>query len=255
MVIQVALRNEANESATILDDSILEGYKESIKKYSKNEKLSSILNQFGSSDSQLAGSGSFLNVGLVNSGLLPEDARIITREELEKIKAKSEYFLSGVYTDFGLALRTAGDSYTPNDLPAKVLADELNKRGIKLGKGKLISLNLLYLQENNDSAYGAVFKLNDKADKKTILDLADFKWGYEIAGGLACADLGRYRYWYSDSGLLGYSDGSGRVVIVSGEATSQKILSRYASKFEQEKDEAIVKANETYAERIKSLRA
>lgn len=253
MVIQVALGNKAKESATILDDSVLEGFNEHIQKY--NPTLRAVLGKFGSSDLQLTGSSPFMDVSLINSGLLPLDARLATREDLETAISRANDFLSGVYPDFGLALRTAGDSYAPNDLPAKVLAGELARRGINLGTGKLIPLNVLSLQEDSNSAYGAVFKLNDKASKDNILGLNDLTWDYTRNEGLACASLGGGRGWGSSDRGLGDSFGYGRVVIVSGEATSQKMLDRYASKIRQDRDKAIENAQKEYSKKEALLRA
>lgn len=252
MVIQVALRNKAKESATILDDSRLEAYNDSIQRL--NPKLREYLGRYGQSDIQLTGSSPLMNVHWLDSGLLPEDARISTRDDLEAAISRANGFLHGFYTNFGVALETAGDSYPPNDLLAKILTKELGERGISLETGKLILLNALSLQEDSDSYYGAVFRLNDRAGKDNILDLDDYKWDRSRKEGLACAYLNGGRYWDFYCGRLVDSDGAGRVVVVSGEATSQKFLDRYASKFKEDRDRKIAQIQKEYAEREANLR-
>ncbi len=251
MVIQVGLGNSANESATILDDSVSGAYNDSIKGF--NQTLREYLGKYGQSDGQLTGSSPLMQVHLLNSGILPRDTRIVIRSELETAISRADSFLSGFYTDFGLALKTAGDSYVANDLPAKILAEDLEKRGIKLGDGKLIPFGVLTTEENTNSAYGGVFRLNDIASKNNILDLANFKWNFSRNEGLACAGLGRYRYWDS-SVRLGGSSGLGRVVVVSGEATSQKILGRYSTDYQAERDRKIAEAEKEHRERVGRLR-
>ncbi len=237
MVIQVALRNEANESASVLYDSIIRAYNESIQGY--NPALKKYLGRYGQSDGMLTGSSPLMQVNLQDSGLLPEDARIITRSELETAIPRSDQFLRGVYTDFGIALLTPGDSYTPNDLPAKILAEQLEHRGINLGKGKLINLVALSLQEDQNSKYGAVFRLNDGANEDNILDVGNFKWHSLRNEGLSCAVFDRSRGWVAYYWNLGDSGSDGRVVVVSGETTSPKILDDYLTSFRQERDEEI----------------
>ena len=65
---------------------------------------------------------------------------------------------------------------------------ELKKRGIKLGKGKLIPISALNLKENSDSEYGLVFEL--KEDAKEFEDLSKYRWDYQRDQGLARACRG-----------------------------------------------------------------
>ena len=253
MVIQVALKNKANESASILDDSVLQRYTDSIQSY--NSKLKQVLGKYAQSNRILTNSSPFMQVHLADSGLLPGDARLATRNELETAVARSNEFLRGVYTDFGIALFTAGDSYKPNDLPAKVLAEQLKQRGIELGKGKLVPLAVLTLQEDGNSEYGGVFRLNDKASKENISDLGAFNWNWSRGEGMACAHLDGGSVWDADVRDLDLSGGSGRVVVVSGEATSRKILETHVNNFRQEKATEIAQIQKKYAEREALLRA
>jgi hypothetical protein len=54
MIIQVGLGNQANESATVLDDSVLGAYNDSIQRL--NEKLREYLVEYGKAHMQLTGS-------------------------------------------------------------------------------------------------------------------------------------------------------------------------------------------------------
>jgi len=252
MVIQVALKNEANESASILDASVLAAHNEYIQRY--NPTLRGYLGKYAQSNGALTGSSPLMQVHLQDSGLLPGDARPITRRELETALSRSNDFLRGNYTNFGIALVTPGDSYKPNDLPSKVLTEQLKHRGIELGKGKLVPLTVLSLEENTDSVYGAVYRLNDKANKDNILDLRDFKWNYIRNEGMACAGLLWGGLWGAALRGLGVSSGYGRVAIVSGEATSRKILDAHLANFRQERDAGIAELQKKYAEREVLLR-
>ena len=208
---------EILETARILDDSVLEKYNDSFQDY--NEKARQTLGEFGRADGELTGSSPFMLVHLANSGLLPSDSRLATRKDLETATQYSPEFLSGRYVDFGLVLKTAGDSHAPNDFLSKRLAEQLKQRNIVLGNGKLIPLNALTLAQNNDSAYGLVFDLNGEA-KNLIRDLAEFNWSYTKDSGLACACLSCDRDWNSVNVRLN-SGSDGRVVVVNAEGTSQ----------------------------------
>ena len=211
--------NLSQGAVRVLDDSVLEGYNESIKQYN-SERARSSLGKFNRNYGELTGSSPLMIIQLVNSGSLSEGTKIATRQDLENAISKDNSFFKGRYTDFALALRTAGDSYNPNDLLAKRLAKQLEQRDIALGEGKLIPLDVLSLIEDENSAYGLVIDLKENA-KSSIRDLNDFKWDCERNEGLACAGLNGDGYWYSDGEHLADSDALGRVVIVSGEAASQ----------------------------------
>jgi len=252
MAKQVVLQRNPVQVASVLDDSVLEAYNDSIQRYS--ERTKQVLGKFGSQGVELTGSSPFMLVHLASSGLLPEDARLAERADLEIATIKDDKFVRGNYVISGLALRTAGDLCSENDLPAKVLAGDLEKRGIELGKGKLIPFGVLRLREDENSVYGAVFELNDGADKDNVLDLGQFKWNYKRDDGLSCAGLDRGRGWDSCGRGLAGSGGVGRVVVVSGEATAQKILDRHLSKFRRERDAKLAEIQKQYAEGEASLR-
>ncbi|MDO8622692.1 MAG: hypothetical protein Q7R52_00430 [archaeon] len=234
----------------ILNDSILPEYNDSIQTY--NEKARKVLGQFsdgynatGNYNGLLHGSHPFMLVHLKNSGLIPAGIRLSTRNDLEKV---INFFPRGNYTDVGIALRSDKDFYPQNDLLAKTLAEQLKDRGIKIGNGKLISLNALKLTENRDSHYGIVFELNEQMNDKDVLNLDDFRWDdalidkiidrqvinfaeerlpylkpsevLEISGkrirkeGLSIVTLSRERTWLSEAYDLDSSTNIGLVFIV-----------------------------------------
>lgn len=205
----------------ILDESVLDVYNESIKSY--KEKARNSLNNFSRGNGILIGSSPLGVIKLVNAGLLPKGTRLATREDLEYAIRKDNSFLIGNDVNFALALRTSRDFYTPNDLLAERLAEQLEQRGLSLGTGKLIPLDVLSLTEDEDSHYGLVINLKEDISKSLIRNLNDYKWDYTRTrgDGLSCACLGWDSDWLWDSGdeFLAYSDAGGRVVVVSNEAT------------------------------------
>lgn len=204
------------EVARVLDDSVLESYNESVKSDFNCDRARATLMKFEKQDGELTGSNPFMLVHLQNSGLL-KGARITLRQDLETALRFNPDIFAGNCIDFALALRTAGDSYSPNDLIAKTLAEQLNQRAIKLGKGKLIPISALKLREDENSHYGLVFNLNDSA--RNFEDLSQFKWYHQRDKGIARAYLDGVDGWDSSNVGLSGSVGYGRVVVVSGEAS------------------------------------
>ena len=211
MVSEVYLMPKEVKVVQTLDDSRLEEYNEGIKSYSETARKT--LGKFKSIDGVLAGSNKFMVVEMIQKGLLPEGIDyIVRREDLEEALEMDSNFLKGKYVDVGLTLRTNGDSYKPNDLLAKQLYEDLSSRGIDLGNGKLISLNDLRIEENSDSAYGLVFRLNDSATKDSVLDLDSSKWNWGLNNGLARACLDSCHNWSFNVVSLDVSSDNGRVV-------------------------------------------
>src|SRR3989344_4992218 len=109
MTRQVALYEipKVLETASILDDSVLEPYNDSIKGF--NEKARNTLGKFGKTDGELTGSGPFMLVHLANSGLLPAGSRLAIRPDLEKAVSFEPDFLAGRYVDCELNLVSQGE--------------------------------------------------------------------------------------------------------------------------------------------------
>lgn len=200
-----------NEKITILNDSVLKAYNNSIKSY--NKKAYMYLEQFDSKNGVLAGSSPLMIIQLINSGALQKKIRLASGSDLKYALSKNPAFLGLNYVDFALALRTEKDSYKPNDLLSKRLSKQLSQRGIKLGKGKLIPFDALSLIDEEDSEYGILIDLKKDAEK-SIIELDSFEWEYPREDGLSRAGINRYGSWISYGAVLGYSNAGGRVVVV-----------------------------------------
>ena len=192
-----------------------------------NERARAVLGKLRSINGETAGSSPFMFVHLYNSGALPEGTRLSTRQDLEKAinfyasANNGANFTEGIYSDIGLALRTAGDSYAPNNELAKKLAKQLEARKIALNEGVLIPLSALKDSEDASGFYGLTLDLNDFASKETIRDLKEFKWDYQKDNGLACANRDG-RGWDSGNRDLDWSGDVGRVVVVRAVGTLTK---------------------------------
>ena len=235
------------ETAEVLDSSKLNEYNESVKSNYNSKKARDVLTQFGEYEKELAGSNPFMLVHLENSGLLPQGARLAERTDLEKAISSDNTFLKENYVDIGLAIKTESDSYQPNDLIARKLAGQLKQRGIQLADGKLVSYNLLSLEEDDNSQYGLVFVLKQDANKDSILCINDFNWDYSREEGISRAYLNADRDWVSRYRDLADSNGTGRVVSISAEGTSQKFLEEHLAKLQKIKEEEIAGIKERYA--------
>ena len=214
MASQVILYKKIN----VLDNLDLQAYNDSIQQFGPRAR--EVLGKLEGSREQPTGSNPFMLVHLLNQGLVPGE-RLAERPDLEKAVAYDPKFVAGNWIDFGIALKTPGDSYTKNDLLAGTLAEQLKQRGISLGSGKLIPFNALRNRQHDESAYGLVLDLNETAEAAHIRDLSEFRWNYTIGEGMAGAYLYRGRDWYYDNRSLDYSNSYARVVVVSGEATEK----------------------------------
>ena len=214
MASQVILYKKIN----VLDNLDLQAYNDSIQQFGPRAR--EVLGKLEGSREQPTGSNPFMLVHLLNQGLVPGE-RLAERPDLEQAVAYDPQFVAGNLVDFGIALKTPGDSYRKNDLLAGTLAEQLKQRGISLGSGKLIPFKVLRNRQHDESAYGLVLDLNETAEAANIRDLSEFRWNYTIGEGMVRACLDWDRDWgYSYRGL-GDSDSSARVVVVSGEATEK----------------------------------
>ncbi len=170
--------------------------------------------------------------------------------------------LKGTYEDApSVVLRSAGDSHAPNNYIAEYLAKKLK---IKSFKTPYI-INGLGMTEDNNSAYGLTFNTKDAQ----IIKAPDFdhknherkfsrinpdytiEFDNNATRTLYTRDKGVSRLvlyggldlvsWCGD--LAGSGD-PGRVVVVSGEATSQKILDSYTANFKNKSEEQIAQIKE-----------
>ena len=226
---------------TTLDSKVLPEYNERIKSF--NEKARESLDIFSDKKGILIGSNCF--APLVLREFLPKDLRLATMYDLEKLGRENPDFLRGFYIETGLVLRTPGDSYKENDLLAKNLAEQLKHKGITLENPKIIYFDALDLEENKDSAYGLVYKLNERANLgKNIIDASeltnDFMFKTINEKGIPVKDENGNRNLYTredglsrfvldrDSDVLSYdryladSDDDGQVVVIENKQSLEK---------------------------------
>ena len=184
--------------------------------------------------------------------------RTATLPELGLIVENNPDFLKSFYEDsLSVVLRSNGDSYVNNDYLAKSLAKLIKKRTFK----QPIVINGLKIKQDNDSAYGLGFEQADnfeffispelahknnqrkfsRLDKRgmPIFDEQGNRTLYTRESGFSRLNLGRILGWNAKWGDLAISNSDGRVVVVSGEATSQKFLEEYVTKIQEKTDKEI----------------
>ena len=196
----------------------------------------SVLNVLTYNDNVVKGSNPFAVI-LANQILREKGLGTATQADLERILRINALDLHGFYEDTALVLRTETN---PNEYLAKNLAEQIKTR---VGKTPIvIPLNRLELINDSNSPHGLTFKLTDKSELiyVPILDGKNNgksfsetggKYGlpeklregnrtlYTRDSGLSRLDLARDLDLASAWGSLHDSDGNGRVVVVSGEAT------------------------------------
>ena len=205
-------------------------------------------------------------VVLANKILRQNGLKTATQADLEKL-LKIGGDLRGTYEDTGLVLRSEDDNdYSKNTPLAKGLAEQVRTRGIKFSPKNPIMIPLTELElEKADNGYGLTFRLREDAqiyevpilsndgqfnsedvDEKTGLPTKLGKGNrtlYTRNSGLSRLYLNDGLGLYSDGRNLGGSSDYGRVVVVSGEATSPKNL----------QDELMEKINAQYKTQLDDL--
>jgi len=237
--IQLVTENAVYPELSFLDsEARLNDYKEKIAKY--GEKARKTLDVFRFANGVVKGSNPFADVELAS-------ADIAMPLQLEHAVRLNPNFFRSSYEDAGLVLKTNGDSYKENDYIAKNLFRQVQKRTGKKPAPECparISLRGLRLKENDNSAYGLVFLIGDETEIVYIPEFAGLNHGKKFLRtnkkGVPIFDEAGNRTLYTRqeglSGLCLYGDlsldsnneyladssGSGRVVLVSGEATSRE---------------------------------
>ena len=196
----------------------------------------------------IKGSNPFAVV-LANQILRQNGLRTATHADLERALKVSALSLRGTYEDTGLVLISEEDrDHSTNTYLAKDLAKQVKARGIKFSPKNpaVIPLTGLELQTTQDNDYVLTFKLREDAEVYEAPILSedgqfnsediDEKTGlprklgqgsrtlYVIDSGLSRLCLNGDLDLYSYSRYLDNSGDDGRVVVVSGEATSPKNL-------------------------------
>jgi len=222
--------------------AFLEEYQERVKSdYNGNSNLKVLKYE----DNVVKGSNPFVVV-LANQILRQEGLRTATQADLEKALRVGALNLRGFYEDTGLVLRSEEDKdYSKNTPLAKDLTEQLKERRIKFSPKNPIMIPLIGFElETEENQYGLTFKLRKDAEIYESLVLA--KGGQfssqdidEKTGLPRQIGNGNRTLYTRDSGLSGLildygldldydgrdldgSDAYGRVVVVSGEATSQE---------------------------------
>ena len=178
----------------------------------------------------------------VNNVLQQAGLRTATPADLEEVLREERLKLRGQYEDTALVLRNTNE---PNAyLAGKLMTEVKSRLGKDIKNPIMIPLNGLDLVEDKDSDYGLSFTLKEDAELISAPELVNTndykKFSKTNEKGLPIFDTNGNRTLYTrDSGLsrlylnydldlgsddsgLGDSDDDGRVVVVSGEATSQK---------------------------------
>ncbi len=252
------LRKFEFPTARFLSEQEQKTYEEAIKKYSKKAKKSLNISQKGSN---------LFKVLLLNQiGI-----RTATLLELEQA-LENGMSLKGSYEDApSVILRSNSDSYGPNDYLAKDLTKKLK---IKSFKTPLV-INGLKIKQDKNSYYGLSLEITDKTQ---IIKAPDFnhknnqrkfskinpdytiEFGNKVNRTLYTrtngfsrlglgSGLGLGSYWID----LTYSGSYGRVVVVSGEATSQNFLDGYINNLQKQRDEQITNINKKYQKAVSVL--
>ena len=255
-----------------LDSQILNAYKDRIGSYNKSARK--VLDVFSDRKGDLAGSNCFAPLKLRE--FLPMGTRLATMADLGRATEISPGFLRGFYSNTGLTLRTAGDSYKERDFLAKDLANQLKKRGITLASPKIIYFDALDLRKSQDSVYGLAYDLSERAELgENIIDASElmndmiFKTMNEK--GIPIMDNKGYRTLHTRKdglsefclgGLLDVSSSdrdlavsyiNGRVVVVSTEGTRAD-FNAYLAKLQKTRDEEVAVLQERYAKAEAILR-
>ena len=197
-----------------------------IKNSDFKERVKQTLGSFveAGSDGKLAQSSPYRLVVLQEA--IPKGKVLVARPRLQTAKENDPNFMSGFYVDFGLNLvASKGKNYKINQIPAREIARDLERAGIKLDCAKLIPYNVLACQVNSKSPSGLVFKLSDKGKdiaEKLVLNTDDFEWDYKPSNdGLFRAFIDSYDYWFPNDEDLADSTGLGRVVVESAKGTAK----------------------------------
>jgi len=224
--------------------AFLEEYNERV---SADYNNNSNLNVLKYDNGVIKGSNPFAVV-LANQILRQEGLRTATPVDLEKILRINALDLCDFYEDTGLVLRSEEDEYSKNTPLAKDLAKQLKIRFIFIKRiedyKNPIMIPLIGLElEKADNDYGLTFKLKEDAEVYEAPILAnsgqfsskdiDEEIGlpkklfgsedrtlYTRDSGLSRLGLYGGLNLLSDGWDLDDSDGNGRVVAVSGEATA-----------------------------------
>jgi hypothetical protein len=213
----------------------------------------------------------------MNKILSKQGLRTATPADVQRIINMDENFLKGVYTDLGIVLRSIEN---PNKYLAAQLAEQSIRRNYKYSNSnplvfKPSDLELI-LDSNSPSGLGFNIseqstpfnapKLSNKNHGKKfnltnytgmpVFDKDGTRTNYTNDNGLHRLYLGRCLDLGSGGGNLVYSDGYGRVVVLSdAEGVAPKFFEDYINNLEKEKQAQIEKIELNYQKALKVLKA
>ncbi len=225
-------------------------------------------------DGVVKGSNPFAVV-LVNQIIRKQGLRTATQADLEKILKTNAINLRGFYEDSALVLRSEDN---PNPYLANHLLGQAEQK-LKMNLKKMplmIPLNGLELVNDSNSPYNLAFKLREDAEiiHTPILNKANSDFSSENINeetglprklgegnrrlctrnsGLSRLYLYRYLDLDSSGDDLADSGGDGRVVVVSAEGTSQKILDEYKIEIDNKYQKEITRLTKIKDNAIKAL--
>jgi hypothetical protein len=206
-------------------------------RYGKFKAVSKI----GYSAGVVKGSNPFYVVA-VNEVIRPQGLRTATQADLESVLKTNAFGLRGFYEDSALVLRT---EETPNEYLAKNLMEQVKAIYPEMKMPVMIPLYSLELTEDSSSEHGVSFKLREGAEVNhapilnknggnfldediyantglpSKLSSKGNRTLYTRSSGVSRLYLSGGLYLDSYVEFLAYSDGDGRVVLISGEATQK----------------------------------
>lgn len=147
----------ANYARDDFGQAILAEYNERVARgYNRNLALRVLSYKNG----VVQGSNPFAVV-LMNTIVADAGIHVATPTDIETILARNAVSLAGQYVDMGLVLRSRAD---PNTYIANNLADQVEKRGKKVGKTPhVLPLNGLELVNDSSSPHGLAFNVMEAA--------------------------------------------------------------------------------------------
>lgn len=165
--------------------------------------------------------GSSTDMGVALATFLPE-IPLITGQHLLDLysQAQNKNPFGEVYVDFGVQINGSPDV---NSLQAKIILDDLKKRGISLENGRVLDFNQLRLIADKDA--GLAYKLADDVSSDDTALVSAYPFGNYIGkNGLFRASLYRDGNWYAVVDYLANFVDDGRVVRYDAQGVIAKKL-------------------------------
>jgi hypothetical protein len=241
-----------------------------------NYKDNSNLKVLNLKDGIVKGSNSYA-VFLMNKILSKQGLRTANSADVQKVINNYDKFLSGVYADLGVVLRTEDGA---NEYLAGQLAKQSKDRKYKFSNSNplVFKPSDLELITDSDSPSGLGFKIGDSANPFSALELSSKNEGkkfkntnkngvpifdkngnrtnYTMNNGLSGFSLDSNSDLLSWGGDLAGSNDYGRVVVMNDAVgVAPEILGEYVKNLEKEKQEAIEKINSKFTEALKILKS